>query len=174
MRISTSPFPNWLARGALAGLLLLTACGDPNDAPAAAQPIATGPPATTPSTIPSTTAPESSLVEVVAVYERVAYYGACGNETATVDGVTYFPLFNEAYPRPDGAGRLLDLDRYPVPGAALGMRAAPTGALRVAPPGPGDDIGDMIVYADGIARFESDSGWVIWLTDDEQTYDWEC
>jgi hypothetical protein len=32
----------------------------------------------------------------------------------------------------------------------------------------------MIVYADGLARFESASGRVIWLTDDEQTYNWVC
>ena len=109
-----------------------------------------------------------------AVHERVEYYGACGNETVTVDGVTYYPLFNEAYPRPDGAGRSLDLDRYAIVGGVLGMRAASPAAPRVAPPGPGDDIGDMIVYVDGTARFESDSGWVIWLTTDEQTYNWEC
>jgi hypothetical protein len=30
------------------------------------------------------------------------------------------------------------------------------------------------VYSDGFARFESDSGWIIWLTDQEQTYGWEC
>jgi hypothetical protein len=44
----------------------------------------------------------------------------------------------------------------------------------VAPPGPGDDIGTMIVYSDGFARFESDSAWIIWLTDQEQAYGWEC
>ena len=173
MRIARLPFPKW---SICAGLLMLAACGDATDAPAAVQP--TVPPATapitTPSTTPSTTAPESALVEIAAVYERVAYYGACGNETVTVDGVTYYPLFNEAYPRPDGAGRALDLDRYPIVGAVLGMRGALTAALRVAPPRPGDDIGDLIVYVDGTARFESDSGWVIWLTDREQTYNWEC
>jgi hypothetical protein len=52
----------------------------------------------------------------------------------------------------------------------LGALVAP----QVAPPGPGDDIGDMIVYVDGTARFESDSGWVIWSTDREQTCGWVC
>jgi len=165
MRPSKRPSPKWSIRAGLAGLLLLAACGDPKDAPAATQPIATEPPAA---------APESALVEVAVVHERVEYYGACGNETVTVDGVTYYPLFNEAYPRPDGAGRSLDLDRYAIVGGVLGMRAASPAAPRVAPPGPGDDIGDMIVYVDGTARFESDSGWVIWLTTDEQTYNWEC
>jgi hypothetical protein len=32
----------------------------------------------------------------------------------------------------------------------------------------------MIVYVDGPARFESDSGWVIWLTGQEQTCGWVC
>jgi hypothetical protein len=32
----------------------------------------------------------------------------------------------------------------------------------------------MIVYIDGNARFQSDSGRVVWLTDEEQTYNWVC
>ena len=32
----------------------------------------------------------------------------------------------------------------------------------------------MIVYSDGMARFESDSGRVIWLTDREHRYNWVC
>ena len=39
-------------------------------------------------------------------------------------------------------------------------------------PGPGDDIGVMVIYADGMARFESKSGRVIWLTSDERIYNW--
>ena len=174
MRRSKRMSPKWSIQVGLAGLLLLAACGAPADAPAAVRSIATEPTVTTPTTSPSTTAPEPLLVEVAAVHERVEYYGACGNETVTVDGVTYYPLFNEAYPRPDGVGRILELDRYPVAGAVLAIRGASTTVGRVAPPGPGDDIGDLIVYVDGTARFESDSGWVIWLTDQQQTYDWEC
>jgi hypothetical protein len=32
----------------------------------------------------------------------------------------------------------------------------------------------MILYTDGMARFESDSGRIIWLTDEEQSYRWVC
>ena len=48
------------------------------------------------------------------------------------------------------------------------------GLRRVAAPGPGDDIGVMVVYTDGMARFESMSGRVIWLTSDERTCGWVC
>jgi hypothetical protein len=44
----------------------------------------------------------------------------------------------------------------------------------VAPPGPGDDIGTLIVYSDGMARYESDSGTVEWLTTEVHTYNWVC
>ena len=101
--------------------------------------------------------------EIVDVVDDVAYYGACGNETVVVDGTEWFPLLPE---------QLADLDEsaYPLPTASTpaGVRA------RVAPPGPGDDVGTMVVYDDGIARFESDSGRVTWLTDEPQTYDWVC
>ena len=66
-----------------------------------------------------------------------------------------------------GVAEAIDESRYPLP-------PDPTGVVRVAPPGPGDDIGMMIVYSDGFVRFESVSGWTIWLTDQEQTYGWEC
>jgi hypothetical protein len=44
----------------------------------------------------------------------------------------------------------------------------------VPPPGPGDDVGTLIVYADGMARYESDSGNVMWLTNVEPEYTWVC
>jgi hypothetical protein len=40
--------------------------------------------------------------------------------------------------------------------------------MRVVDPGPGDDIGTLTVWADGVARWESDSGnLATWLVDDE-------
>ena len=138
----------------LASLLVLAACGDPESV----EPV--------------------GHVEVAAVYQRVEYYGACGNETLSVDGTTYYPIHNETYPGSNDDSQRPDTDRYPVVGELLGMVGSVVGSAgaspRVVPPGPGDDVGDLIVYVDGIARFESDSGWVIWLTDEQQTYGWEC
>jgi len=147
----------------LAGLLLIAACGDADDAPGA-----TGPPDTDP--VVTIVGPTSEIA-IAEVFERVEYYGACGNETVTVDGVTYYPVHNETYPGNTEGFPIPDFDRYPVIGTMVGLLGAFV-APQVAPPGPGDDIGDMIVYVDGTARFESDSGWVIWLTDQEQTYGW--
>jgi hypothetical protein len=49
------------------------------------------------------------------------------------------------------------------------------GVARVAPPGPGDDIGTLVVWAVGVARWVSDSGVLdVWLIDDEVTYNWVC
>ncbi|MBN2176583.1 MAG: hypothetical protein JW722_02890 [Demequinaceae bacterium] len=45
---------------------------------------------------------------------------------------------------------------------------------RLIPPGPGDDIGTVIVYSDGMARFESRSGNVAWLTREVQEYGYVC
>jgi hypothetical protein len=80
----------------------------------------------------------------------------------TVGTTTYYPLLPRQRNR-------IDETRYPREDGG-----APSGHMRVAPPGPGDDVGTMIVYTDGMARFESDSGNVIWLTDEEQTYNWVC
>ncbi len=139
----------------LAGLLLLAACGDPGAAPGDTVPADPA--------VAATIVPGAPGVDIAAVYERVEYYGACGNETVTVEGVTYYPVLGEDLPE-------IEVGRSPLVGAMLGIVGRLGAAPQVAPPGPGDDIGDMIVYTDGIARFESDSGWVIWLTDQEQTY----
>ncbi len=155
----------------LIGLFVLAGCGEPGDSPVAGATAATMPSTVQPV---DTSQPPPTLVEVAAVYERVRYYGACGNEIVVVGGTTYYPILNEAYPRPDGEVPRIDPGRYTIVGALLGMLGAVGAVPRVAPPGPGDDIGEMVVYADGMARFESDSGWVIWLTNQEQTYGWEC
>lgn len=110
----------------------------------------------------------SDPVEVVRVVEDVEYYGACGNETLTVDGSSFYPLLPEEVDT-------LDQDRYPTaavatePEEGLGRTV-----LLVAEPGPGDDVGLLLVYADGMARFKSESGWIIWLTAEPRTYNWEC
>ena len=100
---------------------------------------------------------------VTEVRHGVGYYGACGNEVLTGDDLTLYPLL------PD---ELADLDaaNYPIDAEELGL--AP---LRVAEAGPGDDVGTLIIYEDGMAYFASDSGdFLIWLSDTPRTYPWEC
>jgi hypothetical protein len=65
---------------------------------------------------------------------------------------------------------ITSVDREPSP---VGV---PTGfAPRVAEPGPGDDVGTLVVWADGVARWVSDSGNLdVWLIAEELTYDWVC
>ena len=47
--------------------------------------------------------------------------------------------------------------------------------VRVPNPGPGDDVGTLVVWADGVARWVSDSGKIdVWMIDDEITYMWVC
>ena len=117
------------------------------------------PAASSPTTTEVSTGGPIGIARVVHDFE---YYGACGNETVQVGRRTFYPVL----PR---QRRQIDQTNYP-----HDSDVAPSGLMRVAPPGPGDDIGTMIVYTDGLARFESASGRVIWLTDDEQAYNWVC
>jgi hypothetical protein len=115
------------------------------------------------------TLPEPSSPEVVTVLDDVDYYGACGNEILTTDEGTFYPLSSDEV-------EALDVDRYPGDGATgdtepAGFVAAPR---MVAPPGPGDDVGTLVIYSDGIARFESDSGTVRWRTDEPREYSFVC
>ena len=61
----------------------------------------------------------------------------------------------------------VDREQPPAPGLA--------GFARVSPPGPGDDTGTLVVWADGVARWTSDSGNLdVWLVDEPITYNWVC
>ncbi|MFZ4719912.1 MAG: hypothetical protein ACOYMR_10835 [Ilumatobacteraceae bacterium] len=105
----------------------------------------------------------TTLPGVVRVDERAQYYGACGNETATFSGETWYPLLPQEQ-------ELVDPDLYRPPAqTSAGLRAP-----KVVGPGPGDDVGTFIVYDDGIGRYESDSGRVIWLTQEPHEYAWDC
>ena len=108
--------------------------------------------------------PDGDLVKVLRIIDDVQYYGACGNETVTVDGTTLYPLLPEQRDA-------LDLAHYWT--KALSPNP-PLGFRRVVAPVPGDDRGTMIMYADGIARYQSASGRVIWLTTTEHAYNWAC
>ena len=102
-------------------------------------------------------------VTVVAVHEDFSFYGPCGDNSLDVFGTTYYQLYAEEV-------EALDESRYPHAGDMNG----PEGFARVAPPGPGDDVGTLIVYSDGMARYESESGIVEWLTTELHTYNWVC
>lgn len=110
--------------------------------------------------------PAADPVPLVGVFEGVSFYPACGNETLTYDGVTWYQVHRSEYP--DEYASVFAVDRE--------QPAAPQGfALRVVAPGPGDDIGTLTVWSDGVAHFVSDSGDLeAWLIDDELSYGWVC
>lgn len=148
------------------------ACG--SDQPASSDSL---PPAvTTPSSSIGTadTIPPAETVEIVGVYEGAEFYPACGNETLDHQGVTWYTLVNAADGLVDPAFReradvALSADREPSP--VMGRQ----GLVRVVSPGPGDDVGTLVVWADGVARWVSDSGDLdVWLIDEELTYNWVC
>lgn len=143
---------------------LLTGCGTSAGEPAGGE---------TESPAPSADGP----VEVSEVRHDLTYYDPCRNEVYPIDGVTYYPLYSEEL-----GG--LDESRYPVPerpdtatsggrglwGAGAGMAVIPM----VPMPQEGDDTGTMILYADGMARFESHTGIVSWLSTESRDYGWVC
>jgi hypothetical protein len=124
-------------------------------------------------TVPvSTTTTEP--VSITGVYDDVAAYPACGNEPLTHLGVTWYPVSRVGTGPIDGGlqpilDRILETDREdPTTFEAQGL-------MRVSPPGPGDDVGTLVVWADGVARWTSDSGNLdVWLVDQEIDYRWVC
>ena len=151
--------------------LALTACGDPDPA-GGAQPASANT-TTVPSSVVApevTPAPdEPPPATVVEVYEEVNFYPACGNESLSNDGVVWYQVQEFEYPEVyDRAANGAREDR---PDSVTANGFAP----RVVPAGPGDDVGTLVVWSDGVAHFVSDSGdLTAWLVDDELTYPWEC
>ncbi len=127
---------------------------------------------TSPETVPIETTVPATPVPITAVHEDVGFYPACGNETLTFDGVTWYQLnsydgYDEEYAAIYQA--FADAEREPSP------VVGPRGLARVVAPGPGDDIGTLVIWADGVARWISDSRDLdTWMVDDELTYGWEC
>jgi hypothetical protein len=102
------------------------------------------------------------------VVTSVTFYPACGNETLTLDGVTWYsfePDNPEDFQTPVALG---DPDSWAGMGMSRSMRA-------VAAPGPGDDTGTLVTYEGGYAYFVSDSGELsTWLTTDKIDYNFVC
>ncbi|WP_061963097.1 hypothetical protein [Demequina aurantiaca] len=101
------------------------------------------------------------------VVEGVEYYPACGNETLTFDGVTWYQFDPE------------DEEDFPTPVAFAAVDMPGLGMSRstkaVVAPGPGDDTGTLVVYDGGYAYFRSDSGdLTTWLTTDKIEYNFVC
>ena len=124
------------------------------------------------STESATSAPNA--VAIVGVYEAVEFYPACGNETLEHFGVTWYPIANVGFGPTDPTFQeqvdgVLAQEREPSP--VSGVR----GLVHVVAPGPGDDSGTLVVWADGVARWVSDSGELdVWMIDEELTYNWVC
>ena len=114
---------------------------------------------------PQPEGPDLAPVEILEIIRDVQYYPGCANEPVTIEGTTWYPLSGGEIDEIEA--KILEPRQEPTDGVS-GF------ALRVAPPGPGDDVGSLVVYVDGIARYETDSGFVIWLTLEEQTYGWVC
>lgn len=134
-------------------------------APTIAVPDTTTSAATTPATTMS--------VPIVAVHADVAFYPACGNETLTFEGVTWYQLkqfdgYDDEYAEIYQTFAHADREASPV----AGWRGFAPGVVA---PGPGDDIGTLVIWADGVARWVSDSRDLdTWMVDDEITYNWDC
>ena len=117
---------------------------------------------------------QTTPVEVAGVYEGVEFYPACGNETLRHQGVTWYPVVQVGFDPMDPAlqrrvDEVLAVDREDSP--VVGVH----GFARIPSPGPGDEIGTLVVWADDVARWVSDSRDLdVWMIDDEIRYSWVC
>lgn len=112
-----------------------------------------------------------TTVAVSETVEGVEYYYACGNEVLELpDGRRFYPFVDQ-----DSVDEARYLGEAGVQEDAAGgeMRLARV-VLAVVEAGPGDDTGTLTIHEDGIARWRSDSGIEAWLTDEEQTYEFDC
>jgi hypothetical protein len=145
--------------GLIAICSVLVSCGDDRD--------------TTEPTL-ATEAPTTGVVPIVGVYESVDFYPACGTETLDHLGTTWFPIRSLDRDTLDSelqaeVDKVLAVPRVESPVAGV------QGFARVVAPGPGDDTGTLVVWADGVARWVSDSRHLDeWMIDDEVTFGWVC
>ena len=100
--------------------------------------------------------------------ENVEFYPACGSGPITVGKLTWYPISRQDWPTPDTH---LGAAFSHVSG---GRGIAASVAMVSAPPGPGDDVGTLYVYRDGIAYWRSQSGLDNWFTLVPQVYSGVC
>ena len=84
--------------------------------------------------------------------ENVGFYPGCGDGPLKQGSLTWYPISREnwATPHTDVSGAAASVTG--------GRGVAATLPMVSAPPGPGDDVGTLYVYRDGIAYWRSDSG----------------
>lgn len=119
---------------------------------------------------------------VVSVKASVPYYPACGNEVLSFEGRRWYPFKPvnssdlpaqplDALPSASGASDASSSTAADM--GAVALAAGPVGA--VVAPGPGDDVGTLVIYENDLAYWESDSGTLRrWLTSHEIEYNWVC
>jgi hypothetical protein len=157
IRDRASVVGSW-ALGVVSCSIAFAGCGSDDQSPAAATPVG-----------------------IVGVYEAIEFYPACGNETLNHQGVTWYTLVPVGFDLP---ARLTsnpgDADRQNMIDEVFAVARAESPVagrygLKVVPPGPGDDIGTLVVWADGVARWVSDSRNLdVWMIDDPIRYIWAC
>ena len=162
--------------------LLFTACGEgqssTSTAPAPRASSTTVEPTSAPGASSSASVvslvPDPDPAAIVGVYEAIQFYPACVNERLDHQGVTWYPIVAAGVRPIDPAlqprvDEIFAIDRENSP--VTGVR----GIVRVVAPGPGDDIGTLVVWEDGVARWVSDSRDLdVWMIDDEIEYMWAC
>jgi len=109
---------------------------------------------------------------VASVHEDVQYYPACGNEILDYEGTTWFPFASdesETWATP------VALAEPASGGLGGGLARVDLRLPTVVAPGPGDDVGTLTVYEDGIGYWVSDNGELdTWLTTTPLEYNWVC
>lgn len=121
-----------------------------------------------------TTVGAATPVQLVGVYDDVVFYPACGNEVLAHRGVRWQPIVHVGFdPMVPQLNDLVD--------DVLETRrekwtpVEPHGMARTPGPGPGDDIGTLAVWADGVARWVSTSRDLdVWMVDDDLGALWVC
>lgn len=111
---------------------------------------------------------------LLAVYDEITFYPACGNEVLEHHGVRWQPIVQVGFDA-------MTPDMQEIVDDALSVERErwtppdPHGLVRTPAPGPGDDIGVLAIWTDGVARWVSSSGDLdVWMVDDDLGTQWVC
>lgn len=157
----------------LTSVIGLVSCSNQDDATQPSESVETSTTPMVSETSPTTTE-SPDPVPILDVYDDVEFYPACGNETLNHSGQMWYPIARVGFDPMDASlqetvDAVLGVEREESPVARM------QGLVRVSPPEPGDDVGTMVVWADGVARWVSDNGDLdVWMIDREITYTWDC